>query len=615
MTEKEEVTRKLSRRQFVKGAAAGAVGVAAVGALGSCGEAATPEPCPTCPPAPTCPPEKECEACPEPEPCPTCEPCPPCEEAKAPWLPEKWDDEADVVIIGTGFAGQAAALSAHDAGADVLMIEKATEELQGGNSRVCGQGFIAPPERIWDDYFTYLKALTTGLGFPVFPDEAASDETLRFYIEESSKSIKWFEDMGAEVLDDTEYAGGAAHGLFPFFPHMPGAEGVASESGFYTIGGDYAGPGADWYFLEDQVLERGIRKQYETPMTGLVQDPITKEILGVVAESGGKEIYIKAKKAVCVCAGGFEYNQQMQRDFQATPNNWSPGTPFNTGETIKICWAAGADIRNMGNRNAPIFPMDFSVGIKDPYLSALVITPKVTAGGCILVGADNTRFRNEYKNWAEYGGIQNRERSGQEGVVIFNGRVIENGVYAHEKTPQPMHMIFDEAARLSGPLFSGSYAVQIEGFVCSQDNSAELEAGWIIKADSIEELVEKLGREPDPLFGKVPLQETIDRWNAMCAAGVDEEYGRTGNLTALQGPPYYAVQVFPNCVNTQGGMVRNTKAEVLDIHGKPIPRLYAAGENGDIWTIVYQCMSNVGGGCFGYGRVAGANAAEQEPWA
>ena len=61
-------------------------------------------------------------------------------------------------------------------------------------------------------------------------------------------------------------------------------------------------------------------------------------------------------------------------------------------------------------------------------------------------------------------------------------------------------------------------------------------------------------------------------------------------------------------------MRRNTNAQVLDIEGKPIPRLYSAGENGDIWTVTYQCMSNVGGWCYGFGRVAGQNAAAEEPW-
>lgn len=541
------------------------------------------------------------------------------------------------MVIGAGFSAQAAAITAHDAGADVLMLEKAPEEFQGGNSRVCGQGFIAPPERIRDEYFIYLKALTAGLGFPIFPDEAESDETLRFYIEQSGKSVKWFEDMGADVLDDTEVYGGAAHGIFPFFPHMPGAEAVATESGFYVVGPE--GPGSNWYFLEDQVSERGIRKMYETPVKRLVQDPITKEIFGVVAETGGEEvvredggrdvvggteIYVKAKRAVCVCAGGFEYNQQMQRDFQAIWANYSTGSPYNTGETIKMCWTAGADIRNMGKRNAPVCcGGELSAGIKPEWRASLSVVTQsnplegaggALEGGSILVGANNKRFRDEYKSWSSWGGIQNRERSGQEGVVIFNGDVIENGVYEREHLPHPIHMIFDEPTRLSGPLFSGSFVVQVEGYQCSPDNSAELEAGWIIKADSIEELATKLGREPDPLFGRVPLAETIDRWNASCAAGVDEEQGRTKNLIPIETPPFYVIELFALTVNTQGGMRRNTKSQVIDIEGKPIPRLYSAGENGDIWTWVYQCMSNVGGGCYGYGRVAGENAAAEEPW-
>ena len=56
-----------------------------------------------------------------------------------PWIPAKWDQTADVVVLGFGFAGQSAAITAHDAGADVLVLEKESEALSGGNSRVCGQ--------------------------------------------------------------------------------------------------------------------------------------------------------------------------------------------------------------------------------------------------------------------------------------------------------------------------------------------------------------------------------------------------------------------------------------------------------------------------------------------
>lgn len=528
-------------------------------------------------------------------------------------IPGKWDYEADVVILGTGYAGQATAIEADRAGASVLMLEKASEKYQGGNSRVSGQGFIAPPPQIWDDYFIYLKALTAGLGFPIFPDEKQSDEMLKFYIQESSKSLKWFADMGIETVPEVRIGGVS---IFPFFPHMPGSEKVSTEPGYYTVGGKYdKQPGRNWYALEDVIKAKpGIKKMYEIPAKRLVQNPETKEILGVMAEKNNKEVFVKANKAVCVCAGGFEYNQQMQRDFLGIAVNYSPGSPYNTGETIKMCWAVGADIRNMGVRNAPIYPVDFSIGIKPPWKAAISVTQKVNKGGCILIGANNKRFRDEYISWTSWAGIKNRKKSGQEGVVIFNGHVIENGVYVREKTPMPMFIIFDEKARLSGPLFSGSYVTEIEGYKCSKDNSVELEAGWITKADSIEGLAKKIGREPDQLFGRVALQETVEQWNENCKTGKDPDFRRTRNLTPITEGPFYAIQVFPVCVNTQGGMSRNTKAQVLDIDGKPIPRLYSAGENGDIWTYVYQCMSNVGGGCFGFGRIAGKNAASEKPW-
>ncbi|MDY0095780.1 MAG: FAD-binding protein [Candidatus Vecturithrix sp.] len=528
-------------------------------------------------------------------------------------LPQKWDQEADVVILGTGYAGQATAIEADRAGASVLMLEKASEKYQGGNSRVSGQGFIAPPPHIWEAYFTYLKALTAGLGFPVFEDEKNSDEMLRLYIEESSKSLQWFADMGIETVPEVRVGG---YSIFPFFPHMPGAEKIATEPGYYTVGGKYdKQPGRNWYALEDVIKTKpGIKKMYEMPAKRLVQNPATKEILGVVAEKNGKELFVKAKRAVCVCAGGFEYDQQMQRDFQGIQVNYSPGSPYNTGETIKMCWAIGADIRNMGVRNAPVYPTDYSIGIKPPWKSAISVTQKVSRGGMIMIGANNKRFRDEYLSWTTWAGIKNRERSGQEGVVIFNGHVIENGVYVREKTPMPMFIILDEEARMSGPLFTGCYVTQIEGYKCSKGNSAELSEGWLIKADSIEELAKKIGREADPLFGRVSLKETVNHWNENCKAGKDPDFDRKRNLKPISDGPVYAIQVFPQCVNTQGGMARNIKAQVLDIYGKPIPRLYSAGENGDIWTYVYQCMSNVGGGCFGFGRIAGKNAATEKPW-
>ena len=160
----------------------------------------------------------------------------------------------------------------------------------------------------------------------------------------------------------------------------------------------------------------------------------------------------------------------------------------------------------------------------------------------------------------------------------------------------------------------------VEGFKGSADNSAELANGWIIKADTIAELAQKMGRDP------VAVQATIDRWNASCAAGKDEQFDFTGDdtkapymrpaarLVPFTTGPFYAIRLHQGTLNTQGGMKRNPKSQVMSIEGPPIPRLYAAGENGDIWTILYQCMSNAGAGCIVHGRIAGEEASKLTRW-
>jgi succinate dehydrogenase/fumarate reductase flavoprotein subunit len=510
-------------------------------------------------------------------------------EAKAitPKQVPKWNYEADVVILGTGFAGQVSAIVAHDTGASVLMIEKASEKHQGGNSRICSQQIWCPSERISEDAFQYLKAMTAGTGYPV------PEEYLRFYVKGSHENKAWFESMGATMVPWKEPGTYA-----PFYPEFPGAEAMASEPAAYSVGGKYTGPGRAWYFLEDQIKQRkGIRKMYETPGKKLIQDPVTSEIQGVVATNGSQEIYIKAKRSVIICTGGYEFNLQMIRDYIHIQDFASPGSPYNTGDGIRMCMAVGADLINMGSSAAP-----WHTFCKVPdYLSSLGFFP--FKGGHIRVGADSKRYKDEH--WEPpHGPWPNHKPE-------FCGMVKENGAYRREKTPFPIHEILDEEARLSGPLwFAIGFPGQIEGFVCSKGNVKEIEKGYAVASDSIEGLALKIGRDP------LVLQDTVKRWNASCVAGADQEYGRTTNLIPIAKPPFYAVKVIPSALNTQGGMLRNIEGQVISVFGQPIPRLYAAGECGDrVWANLYECTKNVGAGCMAAGRKAGKNAAAEKPWA
>ena len=141
----------------------------------------------------------------------------------------------------------------------------------------------------------------------------------------------------------------------------------------------------------------------------------------------------------------------------------------------------------------------------------------------------------------------------------------------------------------------------------SEDNRAELAKGWIKTADTLAELGPAIGLEAERLG------ETVGRWNAQAAAGEDEDFRRNLMLTPLDGGPYYAVELSPSMLNTQGGPERNEKGQIVRPDGTPIPRLYSAGELGSIYSYLYQGTGNIGE-CLTFGRISGRNAVQETPW-
>ncbi|MEO6800723.1 MAG: FAD-binding protein, partial [Rhodanobacter sp.] len=123
----------------------------------------------------------------------------------------------------------------------------------------------------------------------------------------------------------------------------------------------------------------------------------------------------------------------------------------------------------------------------------------------------------------------------------------------------------------------------VRGYRWSDDNSAEIAQGWIAKADSIDELARKIGRDP------AVVKAAVDRYNAACANQHDDDFGRNPDtLMPIAQGPFYAVKVDPVIVCTGGGARRNIASEVLDHAGNAIPRLYEAGELGSMFSDLYQ---------------------------
>lgn len=128
-----------------------------------------------------------------------------------------------------------------------------------------------------------------------------------------------------------------------------------------------------------------------------------------------------------------------------------------------------------------------------------------------------------------------------------------------------------------------------------------------VKAASVEELAEELSMDP------ATLRATVDRYNELCAAGKDEDFGKPAEyMIPVEGDTYYAISMNPTTSVTFGGLSINGDSEVLDTNDQPIPGLYAAGEvafTGLFGTEYPCCGMAIGSGVY-FGRIAGTNAAE-----
>ena len=84
-------------------------------------------------------------------------------------------------------------------------------------------------------------------------------------------------------------------------------------------------------------------------------------------------------------------------------------------------------------------------------------------------------------------------------------------------------------------------------------------------------------------------------------------------LASITSAPFYAVELSPCMLNTQGGPRRNEKGQIVQPDGTPIPRLYSAGELGSIYSYLYQGTGNIGE-CLAFGRIAARHAVAETPW-
>lgn len=464
-------------------------------------------------------------------------------------VPRRWDDEADLVIIGGGGAGLVAAIQARELGATVLVLEKSAR--CGGTTSVSGgliQASATPYQReagiLGDNPETHYR-------FWLEQSEGIADPDLvRVLAEEAPRSIQWLADRGVKFTSVTPL------GRIPFVdPELNQPRIHAVEGGGMGL----------MRTIEDVAEARGAQIRTNTSVVALVTDE-EKGVIGVKAESRKGTLFIRAARAVILATSSFDHNREMSRAFSpqqlwALEKGRCLCVATNDGEGIRMAMGVGADLAGMGG----------TIGFPGVNVGRSEEVPG------IWVNKLGQRFVDEAAHYA-YVMRAVFDQPRNEAWAIFD----------------------DEVKALGGRQIGGVFQSW------SDDLSEEIAAGVAHRGATIEELARSLG---------IPAQHlaaTVKVWNEDAARGVDSLCGREIALKPITKAPYYAVPVTEVNLGSMGGVKINTKGQVLDLHGQPIPRLYAGGMvAGGFLGPYYPGSGTAIQVAMTFGRIAAENAARE----
>ena len=480
---------------------------------------------------------------------------------------EGFDREYDVVIAGAGGTGVSAAAAAMEAGAGkVIVFEKAgiiggTTNFSGGVMQAAGTKYQKEFSDFQDDTPEKHAAEWIAEGEGMLDEELVTD-----LANGAPGCIDWLADSCG-----IEWVGVYGHCHVPYVSD----DLMADRIHYYKDGGASGSGGiyvqAVWKYAESL----GAELETDTEVKDLIMED--GRVVGVIIEQGGETFRVKANKGVILATAGTDHNIELAKALNAQ-QYWVeteyPGTclctPTDTGDGIRMGLKIGAAFVGGGT-------IDFCGKTGAATDNRTPIFPE------FIVNKAGQRFVCEDATYAyHYRAIFQQERA----------------------TGAPTWMIFGAGGgavdqKIANTTEGTSYAWGDEETLQAAVDSGELQT-----ADTIEELAEKIGVNPQNLA------RTLAAWNEDVAAGNPDPYGRVEGLAPIEAP-FYAYHNTPFNLGALGGLKITRKCEVVNVEGNVIPGLYAAGLNAGGWVGPYYPGSGTAiiGTCY-FGRTAGQAAAE-----
>ncbi|MDR2380431.1 MAG: FAD-binding protein [Bifidobacteriaceae bacterium] len=511
--------------------------------------------------------------------------------ASTDWLPETWDHECDILVIGYGGAGMWAALiGADECDQDVLVLEKAPER-GGGNSSVNnGEWAIVEADKA-ELFKDYIRAFTHG---------QTPDPMIEAWVDEAVRNTEYADKYGMsyEVVE-VALAGSIPEYYFLDNEAYKGSQKLSSIDGFGM---------RSFHELDAKREELGVEVLFSCHDERLIQNPETKEIVGAWTKIGddAAEKAVKARKAVILTLGGFEFNEELKNTYLKCYPFKFEGWQFNTGDGIKMVEDVGAKLWHMDMTISM-----YSMWTRDPEFdfSILCFPPSFSYFNINRLGR---RYVDENKMGSPHNGWHT--------LLHFDDDIDD-----YDRIPS--WCVFDQTCFDSGKFSTsqgdwfecGNFTTDLPDSIrawdgWSQDNKPELERGWILQGATLDELGAKM-KEFDHWMDIDALKATFAEYQEFCAAGRDARFDRSQEtLVALDGGPYYAYAIYPGSCSTLGGPMKNEHGQVLDPALNVIPRLYAAGCFGNFQSHSYGITGGNNGENMVWGRISARHAAGLENW-